>query len=161
MPADRPYGERLRFVKDPAGNHWYIATRTGPTYFAESPRTVTPNVYVQRTADRGAPEFIQFLTSALGAQVEIRHDFPNGLVGHAVMRIEGAALEIGEGRFQAPAAFYLYVDDCDALYRRAVAAGARFLYAPMDLPFGDRLGGVEDPWGNDWFIATHLGSDQR
>lgn len=158
-PADRPYGERAGFVKDPAGNHWYIATHLGPTYFAQEPRAVTPHVYVQHAAGKGAPEFIDFVQAAFGAQLEARHDGPDGLVLHAVLRLQGAAIEVGEGRqaaFSAPAAFYLYVDDCDALYERAIAAGARSLNPPADQPYGDRMGSVSDRWGNDWFIATHV-----
>jgi PhnB protein len=157
-PADRPYGERSGFVKDPAGNHWYISTPLGPSYFAEAPRTLTPHLYVQRTAERGAAELIEFLQAAFGAALEMRHDFPDGTVGHAVMRLGGAAIEIGEGhqsQFAAPAAFYLYVPDCDALFDRAIHAGARTLHSPTDQPFGDRMGGVADAWGNEWFLATH------
>lgn len=160
-PADRPYGERAGFVRDPAGNDWYIATHQGATYFAEGPRTVTPHVYVQRTTGRGAPEFIEFLKAAFGARVELRHDTREGTVAHAVVRIRDAAIEIGEGHsapLAAPASFYLYVDDCDALYGQAIEAGATSLYPPADQPYGDRVGGVADAWGNEWFIATHLGA---
>jgi PhnB protein len=158
-PSDRPYGERAGFVNDAAGNYWYIATRLGQTSFAEVPRTLTPHVYVQHTPEKGAAAFLDFLQAAFAARVEMRHDFPNGMVGHAVARLHGAAIEIGEGRdasFTAPAAFYLYVDDCDALYERAVAAGAEGTHPPADQPFGDRMGTIEDPWGNEWFVATHL-----
>jgi PhnB protein len=160
-PADRPYGERAGFVKDSAGNHWYIATRLGPTYFARTPRSVTPHVYVQRSAGRGAPELIDFLGAAFGARVELRHDTPDGVVLHAVLRIRDAAIEVGEGHgagLSAPACLYLYVDDCDAVYGQAIEAGATSLHAPVDRPQGDRLGGVADAWGNEWFIATHLGA---
>jgi PhnB protein len=160
-PADRPYGERSGFVKDQAGNHWYIATHQGPTYFAEGPRTVTPNLYVQRTAVTGAPAFIEFVKAAFNARVELRYETPQGLVGHAVVRIGDAALEIGEGQaaqFSAPASFYLYVDDCDAVYAQAIQAGGTSLHPPADQPYGDRMGGVADRWGNEWFIATHVGA---
>src|SRR5260221_418724 len=83
--------------------------------------TVTPHVYVQRTAASGAPAFIEFLEAAFGARVELRHDTPEGTVAHAVVRIGDAAIEIGEGhdvQFGSPASFYLYVDDCDTLYAR-------------------------------------------
>lgn len=159
-PANRPYGERAGFVRDPAGNHWFIATHQGPTYFAESPRTVTAHVYMQRLAGRGAPEFIDFLKAGFDARVELRHDAPDGVVVHAVLRIRDAAIEIDEGHdagLSAPAGFYLYVDDCDAVYEQAIEAGATSLHAPVDQSYGDRMGGVADAWGNEWFIATHLG----
>ena len=159
-PADRPYGERAGFVRDLDGNHWYIATHRGPTYFAQDPPAVTPHVAMERTPERGAPEFIDFLTAALGARVELRHEAPDGTIAHAVVRIGNAAIEIGEGdeaSLGAPAAFYLYVDDCDALYAQAVDAGAASLHPPADQPYGDRMGGVVDAWGNEWYIATHAG----
>jgi len=163
-PEDRPYGERAGFVKDPAGNHWYIATHQGPSYFAEGPRTVTPHLYVQTKPARGAPEFIDFLKAAFGARVELRHDSPEGAVLHAVVRIEDGAIELGGGSepgLPAPARFYLYVKDCDALYKQAIEAGGKSLSPLMDLPYGDRVGGVEDAWGNEWFIATHLARASR
>jgi len=64
-------------------------------------------------------------------------------------------LEFGESLPQ-PAQFYLYVADADALYGQAVAAGATSLYPPAVQPYGDRCGGVRDPWGNTWHIATDL-----
>ena len=157
-PEDRPYGERSGFVKDQAGNNWYISKRIGADA-APPPRTVTPHLYVEHRPGRTAADFIDFLQLALGAQVAFRHDSPDGLVAHAVVELHGAAIGIGEGReagFAAPAAFYLYVDDCDALYNQAVAAGARGTHPPADQPFGDRMGTIEDPWGNEWFIATHI-----
>jgi PhnB protein len=160
-PEDRPYGERSGFVKDAAGNQWYIATRLGPSGPAEPPRTLTPHLYVQHAPGRSASEFIGFLQAAFGARTEFRHDSADGLVAHAVIRLQSGTIAIGEGRergFAAPAAFYLYVDDCDALYAQAVAAGATALHAPADQTYGDRMGSVADPWGNEWFIATHLRS---
>jgi uncharacterized glyoxalase superfamily protein PhnB len=52
--------------------------------------------------------------------------------------------------------FYLYVPDVDALYRRALAAGAKSLAEPADQPYGDRVAGVTDPFGNQWYIGTHI-----
>jgi PhnB protein len=61
-------------------------------------------------------------------------------------------------RRPAPAFLYVYVDNTDKTYRRAIEAGARPLEEPSDLPYGDRRGMVEDKWGNVWQIATHLGN---
>ena len=51
---------------------------------------------------------------------------------------------------------YVYVDDADAIYQRALAAGATSVQAPVDQFYGDRSGGVKDPFGNLWWIATHI-----
>jgi len=65
----------------------------------------------------------------------------------------------GVGPRQAmPSFLYLYVDDTDATYERALTAGAVSLEEPEDLPYGDRRAMVEDPTGNVWQIATHLDS---
>ena len=153
-PYGTHYGERAGFVKDPTGNEWYIATHTGPSYSAEGLRTVTPSL-------RGpnASAFIDFLEAALGARVEMRADDPQGAVRHAVLRIEGGAVELGEARTSQEnlrTGIYLYVPDCDAFYQRAVAAGATAIHPPADMSYGDRMGTVEDPWGNEWYIASHL-----
>src|SRR5206468_6842398 len=92
-PADRPYGERAGFVKDAAGNHWYIATRLGPTDVLRHGATVTPHLYVHRHEGKGASEFIDFMVAAFDAQVEARHASPDGMVLHGVVRIEGSAIE--------------------------------------------------------------------
>jgi uncharacterized glyoxalase superfamily protein PhnB len=52
--------------------------------------------------------------------------------------------------------FYLYVPDCDAVYRSALAAGASSISEPVDQPYGDRSGAVADAFGNQWYIATHI-----
>lgn len=156
-PAARPYGERAGFVRDPAGNHWYIATRTAPTYFAREPGTVTPHLYVQRTPERGALQFIAFLQAAFAAEVELRHDTPDGRVMHAVVRIRGTAVEIGEGdepQFDAPSALVVSLDDLDAAYERALAAGATPLSPPAAQTFGGRMASIADAWGNEWFLAS-------
>ena len=53
---------------------------------------------------------------------------------------------------------FLYVDDCDTFYAQAIQAGATSLHPPADQPYGDRMRGVADAWGNEWLIATHLGA---
>lgn len=157
VPADRPYNERAGFVRDPAGNHWFIATRTGPTYFAREPRTITPQLYIRRTPDGGGSQFIAFLQAAFDADVELRHDRPDGRIAHAVVRIRGTAVEIaepGDGGVNAPSALIVSLDELDAAYERAIAAGARPLFPPAAQTFGGRMGGVADAWGNEWFLAS-------
>jgi uncharacterized glyoxalase superfamily protein PhnB len=55
-----------------------------------------------------------------------------------------------------PAMFYVYVPDCDAVYRRALVAGAKSIQEPADQPYGDRTTAVTDAFGNTWYIATHV-----
>ena len=52
--------------------------------------------------------------------------------------------------------FYMYVPDCDAVYHRALAAGGKSIAEPTDHPYGDRSGAVQDTFGNEWWIATHI-----
>jgi uncharacterized glyoxalase superfamily protein PhnB len=62
----------------------------------------------------------------------------------------------GDGlRDPMPAFLYVYVDDTDSTYKRAVAADATSLEEPADMPYGDRRAMVRDAWGNVWQIATH------
>lgn len=147
-PEDKPYGERLAAVEDPTGNVWYIATRRE---IHPDLRTVTP--FLTR---RNALGLIDFLKAAFGATEIGVFKTPSGDLLHGALKIGDAALEFGEGDSPGPAAFYLYVPDADTLYRQAVDAGAKPLYPPADQPYGDRVGGVEDKWGNTWYIASRL-----
>jgi uncharacterized glyoxalase superfamily protein PhnB len=154
-PADRPYGERSGFVRDSFGNHWYIATHTGARHVPHGLRTVTPFVHAPN-----AGRYIDFLKEAFGAVEEGRHE-TEGLVRYARLRIGDGALEIGEaepGAESMPASFYLYVADADRLYDRSITAGATSLWPPSDQPYGDRVGGVTDSLGNEWFIARPAAS---
>jgi PhnB protein len=68
-------------------------------------------------------------------------------------------VELGEahGPFQPmPTMFYLYVENTDAWYERAIEAGATSISAPTDQHYGDRVGAVRDPFGNEWYMATHI-----
>ena len=144
-PADRPSGERSGFVRDPFGNHWYIATPLGPESVAGALHTVTPFLHARRAA-----EYKDFLQRALSATEEARHD-EAGQLRYVRLRIGDAALELSEGE-PMPGSCLLYVADPDAGYQRALAAGATSIMAPSDQPYG-RIGGVEDPWGNQWFFS--------
>jgi PhnB protein len=78
---------------------------------------------------------------------------------HVEVRIGDSMLMIGGGTGGAmPAALYVYVEDVDAVYQRALAAGATTLMEPSDEADGDRRGGVQDPFGNQWFLARHIGN---
>jgi uncharacterized glyoxalase superfamily protein PhnB len=152
-PADRPYGERSGFVKDVAGNHWYIATRLGSALAQEGVGSVVPFVHPQ-----GALKYIEFLKQAFGAQ-EMAVFERGGMVMHAAVRIGDAVLEMGEAHDESASmhsAYYMYVEDADAIYERALAAGATSLWPPTDQPYGDRMAGLQDPFGYQWFPATRI-----
>jgi PhnB protein len=152
-PADRPYGERSGFVKDPAGNHWYIATRFPSIVAPEGLGTVLPFVYPGR-----ARAFIDFVKRAFAAE-EMAVFEESGRVVHGAVRIGDAVLEMGEPPGETPSLrsrFFLYVEDCDTWYRRAIAAGAASIQEPADQPYGHRTAIVEDPFGYEWVPASLL-----
>ena len=153
-PKDQFYGERSATVKDAAGNSWYIATAKGKSYKSEGAPTLQPYLHPLR-----AEPVINFLKRAFGAEDLGRYTTPDGVIHHVTLNIGNAHMEMGEaqGPYQPmPTMFYLYVEDCDALYRRALSAGATSISEPKDQPYGDRSGGVVDPFGNKWYIATHI-----
>jgi PhnB protein len=153
-PQDHEYGERGAGVKDPFGNYWYIATHKGEDYIPKGLHNV--NVYLHPLR---AEPVIAFLKRAFGAQELAKYASPDGVVHHAEIRVGDSVVEMGEahGDYQPmQSMFYLYVPDCDALYKRALAAGAKSIQEPADQPYGDRSGGVTDPFGNTWYIATHI-----
>ena len=151
---DHPSGDRWGAVKDPFGNHWYIAKPRGWTPGPEGLRSVQPYLHL-----REAHKMIPFLEAAFGAEAMGVHKSPEGAVLHATIRIGSATLEIDEahGEFQPmPCHLHVYVPDTDAVYAQALRAGATSIETPQDKPYGDRSAGVKDPFGNSWFIATYL-----
>jgi len=113
-------------------------------------RTVTPYLVVERTK-----EFLAFLKNAFDAEELVRTAGSAGGI-HAELRIGDSMLMAGGGlRSGSPIAIHLYVADADAVWQRAVAAGAQPFYEMTDMPYGDREGGVRDGFGNTWYIATH------
>ncbi len=75
------------------------------------------------------------------------------------LRIDDSLLMVGStiGREAMPAFLYVYVEDADAVYRRALDRGAKSIEEPQDMAYGDRRAMVQDPWGNAWQIAGHRG----
>lgn len=154
-PQDHDYGERGASVKDAFGNYWYIATHKGERHVPKGLQNV--NVYLHPVK---ADPMIDFLKRAFGAEEMARYASPEGVVQHAEVRVGSSVVEMGEahGSYQPmPSTFYLYVEDADALYGRTLKAGATSLQTPADQPYGDRVGAVKDPFGNTWYIATHIG----
>ena len=153
-PRDQDYGERSATVKDAAGNVWYIATAKGESYVPRGLHNVNPYLHPLR-----AEPFIGFLKRAFNAEEVAKYASPNGVVNHAVVRLGDSVLEMGEahGKYQPmEPMFYLYVPNMEAVYKQAVAAGATSFQEPTDQPYGDRNAAVKDPFGNKWYIATHI-----
>jgi len=153
---EMPYGERSGSVKDPFGNHWYIATHHGASYIPAGLRAI--NCYLHPV---GADKLIDFLKQAFGAEeVDVYRAQAGGPVTHAAVRLGDTMLEMGEAHDPygpMPTGLHFYVPDVDAMYHRALQAGATSISAPADQPYGERGAGVRDPAGNSWFLATPLG----
>jgi len=147
-PADRPYGERSGSVKDAFGNYWYIATLLEGPPHTEGLGTVTPYAHPMK-----ARPFIDFMKKAFNAQ-ELAVYEQGGRVMHAAVRIGNTVMEMGESPDFQPSSFYLHVDDCDAVYQSAIAAGATSLWPPTDQSWGDRTAGLVDPFGYQWMPST-------
>jgi len=114
--------------------------------------SVTPYLVVQ-----GVAKLIDFLKQAFDAKEIERMAGPDGSVMHGEVRIGDSVVMMGEAWGESKpiaAALYLYVNDTDVTYRRALQAGATPLREPADQFYGDRSGGVKDPAGNQWWIAT-------
>lgn len=115
--------------------------------------SVTPYLTVQ-----GVSKLFDFVKRAFDAKQTECITRPDGTIGHAEFRIGDSMIMAGEASDQwkaMPAAIYLYVNDTDATYRRALQAGGVSVMEPADQFYGDRNGGVKDPCGNVWWIATH------
>jgi uncharacterized glyoxalase superfamily protein PhnB len=108
--------------------------------------TVTPRIVVHQPQD-----LVQFLEEVFRATGDYQPDIP------AIMKIGDSMIMISEAgvRRPMPAFRYVYVADADETYRRALECGARTIEEPLDTPYGDRRGMIEDKWGNTWQIATY------
>lgn len=115
--------------------------------------TLTPYLMVKE-----AQKFMDFLKKAFDA--EIRFVSMHGdSIGHAEIKIGDSMLMLSQANDSHPASptgLYLYVPDTDAVYKKAIEAGAESVMAPADQFYGDRSGGVKDFAGNYWWIGTHI-----
>jgi PhnB protein len=117
-------------------------------------RTITPYLFAQN-----ASQLMEFISVAFGGSETYRKERPDGAITHAEMRIGDSMLMLGEATPQfgpMPTSVYLYVTDSDRVYRQALEAGGVSVFPIMTLPNGERYGGVKDPCGNVWWIATHV-----
>jgi PhnB protein len=147
-------GDRQGAVRDAFGNLWYIAMIQGWTPGPEGVPSVQPYLHL-----RNSEKMIPFLQNAFGGVV-MGHvpTSPEGHVLHATIQIGDNTLEIDEahGEFQPmPCHLHLHVADADAMYSRAMRAGATSMDAPSDKPYG-HSGAVKDAFGNTWYVTSPL-----
>ncbi len=124
--------------------------------------TATPYLIVNDAA-----QAIEFYKEAFGATELLRMAKPDGKIGHAEIRIGDSTImladefpEMGARSPQSfggsPVSIFLYVENVDAVFAQTVAAGAVVQRPVADQFYGDRMGGVKDPFGHAWYIATHV-----
>ena len=128
----------------------------------EGLRSLSPHIYV-----RGAAKAIDFYSSVLGASERLRMPTPDGRIGHAELALGDSIIMLADENpemdIRGPAAFggtpvslHVYVEDADAVFDRAVEAGAKSLRPVEDRFYGDRSGQFEDPFGHRWDVSTHV-----
>lgn len=124
----------------------------GTVPLPEGYQSVNPYIVVD-----GAEAFMAFLAAAFSATQRERITRPDGLIAHAEMRVGNSVINItdpSELNPAQPCSHYLYVDDIDATYAACLTAGATSVMEPANRFYGNREGGVMDPFGNKWWIAT-------
>ena len=125
-------------------------------------RGATPYLIVKEAA-----RAIEYYKNAFGAREVMRIEEPDGRIGHAELRIGAAPImladEFPEMNFLSPASLggtpvniLVYVEDVDAMVRRATAEGAKLLRPVAHQFYGDRAGVLKDPFGHSWSFATHI-----
>jgi PhnB protein len=124
--------------------------------------TVTPSLFVI-----GAAKAIEFYKKALGAEELMRFPGPDGAIMHAEIKIGDSIIMLADempeqgGRSPksiggTPVSFFVYRENVDAEWKRALDAGAKVLVPLADQFWGDRTGCLEDPFGHQWWLAQHL-----
>ena len=117
--------------------------------------TITPYLIVS-----GLPGTVSFLEKVFDAKTTVAPMLrPDGSIMHTELQVGDSRIMMAEATEQwrpMPSSIFLYLPDCDAIFKRALAAGATSLMEPADQFYGDRMGGVLDHSGNQWWIATHV-----
>ena len=144
----------VAFFQEPAPGDGYGPRMTTP-HKPEGYSTVSPYLIVD-----GAQRVIDFLVRAFDAEPMRRFEDEHGRLMHAEVRIEDTVVMLGDSAPEwppQPAHLHLYVRDADASYRRALEAGGVSVQAPVQKDDADKRGGVKDPGGNTWWVATQVG----
>jgi len=136
----------------------------------EAPRSIMPFLCIE-----GAAQAVEFYKNVFGATVLMRDEEPSGIVSHAMLKMGETTVMLSDptsadvkqndvhGLSRPPKAYggspvhmYIYVPDVDAVVKRAIEAGAKAIDEVEDRDWGDRCGGIEDPYGHVWFVGTPL-----
>jgi PhnB protein len=136
--------------------------RDGVKSIPDGYNTVTPYLIINDAA-----RAIEFYKQAFGATETFRMAAPNGRIAHAEIKIGDSHIMLADEHPEidarspqafggSPVSFLIYDEDVDKLVEQAIAAGATLKRAVADQFYGDRTGGVEDPFGHVWYIATHV-----
>lgn len=124
-----------------------------PHYIPNGFTAVTPYLIVN-----GASALLEFVKRVFDAEETYCMRDDDGKIRHASARIYGSMIELSDAGgpwTPIPAALHVYVEDPDAVYKKAIEAGATSIYEPADHFYGERSGGVVDPSGVTWYIAAH------
>jgi PhnB protein len=159
--ADDPRGEKAERSAHPP---------RGPAQPAGAPRSIMPFMYIE-----GAAKAVEFYKSVFGATVLMRDEEPSGIVSHAMLKMGATTVMLSDPTSAdvkqndvhhlsrtprsyggSPVHLYIYVADVDDVVRRAVEAGAKIIDEVENKDWGDRCGGIEDPYGHVWFVGTPL-----
>jgi len=124
-------------------------------YIPKGYGTVFPYMIV-----KGADDFVSFLKNAFDAKEAGRTELPDGRLANVRVSIGTSTFMVSEADGQnmppMPAAHYIFVDDVDRTFEKALACGSNKLFDPMDMPYQDRQAGISDPFGNIWWISIRL-----
>ncbi|HZP58043.1 MAG TPA: VOC family protein [Dehalococcoidia bacterium] len=120
--------------------------------------SVTPYLYI-----KGAAQAIDFYKRAFGARERMRMAGPDGTVGHAeiqigdsVVMLADAPATAADARKGVTSSLLIYTEDVDAMWKRALDAGATEVQPLENKFYGDRMGMVRDPFGHEWSLGTHI-----
>jgi PhnB protein len=135
------------FIENKLCNGGYMSVPTGY-------HTINPYLSIH-----GVPKVIEFLKQTFEATEGHLDKDKNGKISNAEIRIGDSTVLMGEkpaDQKPFPAMIYMYVEDPDSCYAKAIEAGAKSIETPSNQPYGDRRCAVEDSSGNQWWIATRI-----